>query len=269
MTVSAAAAGDLVVDVSSVSKIFPTADRRGQFSAVEDVTFSVRRGEVLCLVGRTGCGKSTLVNMLLGLEFPTKGDILIDRLSPTRDFMAIRGKLAAVFQSDRLLPWYNVVDNAAYGLEASGVPAAKRRTIASEWLTRVGLSGWERSMPHQLSGGMRQRVAIARAFAVDPVVVLLDEAFGHLDEVTAQSLRDDCMGLVRSTDKASVVITHNITEALEVGTRVIVLGRPARVLATYEVASLRGGPDWPLTRDRLKGEIFARIGLKEADVEPS
>lgn len=269
MTVPDAPSGDLVVDVASVSKVFPSGDGRGHFTAIEDVSFSVRRGEVTCLVGRTGCGKSTLVNMLLGLENPSGGEIAIDRLSPTRDFMAIRGKLAAVFQSDRLLPWYSVVDNAAYGLEASGVPAAKRRAIASDWLARVGLAGWEDSMPHQLSGGMRQRVAIARAFAVDPAVVLLDEAFGHLDEVTAQALRDDCMALVRATRKASVVITHNITEALEIGTRVIVLGRPARVLATYEVTPLRDGPDWPVLRDRLKGEIFARIGLKEADVQKS
>jgi NitT/TauT family transport system ATP-binding protein len=253
-----------VVSISSVSKVFESGSGGQRFTAVEDVSLEVERGEVVCIVGRTGCGKSTLVSMLLGLEVPTRGEIRVDGLSPSQDFVDMRGKLAAVFQTDRLLPWYSVVDNAALGLEARGLPKPERRHAASQWLERVGLKGWENAYPHQLSGGMRQRVAIARAFAVDPAVVLLDEAFGHLDEVTAQALRDDCMAIIRQSGRASLVVTHNITEALEIGNRVLVLGRPARVLAVHELSDARARADWPAYRDSLKEEIFARIGLKEA-----
>ena len=252
-----------IVQVASVSKAFASGSGNNRFTAVDDVSFTVASGEVLGIVGRTGCGKSTLVNMLLGLETPTSGDIRIDGLSPSDDFRSMRGKLAAVFQTDRLLPWYSALDNAALGLEAQGVALSCRRDKAAEWLALVGLAGWEGHYPHQLSGGMRQRVAIARAFAIDPLVVLLDEAFGHLDEVTAQTLRDDCMALVRAGRQASIVVTHNITEALEIGTRVLVLGRPARVLASYDLVALRASADWPKHREDLKDEIFGRIGLRE------
>jgi NitT/TauT family transport system ATP-binding protein len=252
-----------VVQISAVSKVFASGSGGASFTAVDDVTLDVERGEVVCIVGRTGCGKSTLVSMLLGLETPTRGEIRIDGLSPSRDFLEMRGRLAAVFQTDRLLPWYNIVDNAALGLEARREPREQRRAAASKWLERVGLGGWENAYPHQLSGGMRQRVAIARAFAVDPAVVLLDEAFGHLDEVTAQALRDDCMDMVRQSGRASLVVTHNITEALELGNRVAVLDRPARVIGSYDLTQARTRPDWPAYRDSLKDEIFAKIGLKE------
>lgn len=252
-----------VVEIAAVSKVFASGNGGGRFVAVDEVTLNVERGEVVCIVGRTGCGKSTLVSMLLGLETPTRGEIRIDGLSPARDFVQMQGKLAAVFQTDRLLPWYNIVDNAALGLEARREPREQRREAASKWLAKVGLAGWENAYPHQLSGGMRQRVAIARAFAVDPAVVLLDEAFGHLDEVTAQALRDDCMDIVRQSGRASLVVTHNITEALEIGNRVVVLDRPARVLATYDLTQSRTRPDWTAYRDSLKDEIFSRIGLKE------
>ena len=184
-----------IVRLLSVRKDFAAGLDGEHFTAVSDVSFSVSPGEVVCICGKTGCGKSTLVNLLLGIDAPTAGEIQIDGLSPEADFMAMRGKLAAVFQGDRLLPWRNVIDNAAIGLEVAGLSREKRHAQTSVWLAKVGLAGWEEAYPHQLSGGMRQRVAIARAFVMDPMVILLDEAFGHLDEVTAHKLREDAMTL--------------------------------------------------------------------------
>jgi NitT/TauT family transport system ATP-binding protein len=251
-----------VVEVASVAKEFPRVDGPGMRAAIADVSFSVHPGEVLCIVGKTGCGKSTLVNLLLGLERPTNGSIRIDGLSPSDDFMGLRRRVAAVFQTDRLLPWRTIVDNAALGLEAAGVPRQQRRAAARPWLERVGLKGWEDNYPHQLSGGMRQRVAISRAFVLEPAVIVLDEAFGHLDEVTAQQLRQDCLGLISETNKAAVVVTHNISEALDIGSQIVVLGRPAKVLHHYNVAALKREPGWDARKNELRDEIFRLIDAK-------
>ncbi|MSP51257.1 MAG: ABC transporter ATP-binding protein [Alphaproteobacteria bacterium] len=248
-----------VVEVSSVRKDYGSGLDGNPFTAVKDVSFSVGEGEVVCICGKTGCGKSTLVNMLLGLDPPSAGSIRIDGLSPSADFFAMRGKLAAVFQTDRLLPWRTVIDNAAIGLEVANVPKDERYARARVWLSKVGLSGWEKAYPHQLSGGMRQRVAISRAFVTDPKVILLDEAFGHLDEVTAHKLRQDCMALITESRTAAIVVTHNITEALELGTRVLVLGKPARVISSHELVELRRLPDWAIKRDQVRSEIFRTI----------
>ena len=253
---------DTVVEVESVRKDFEAGVDGERFTAVKDVSFSVAKREIVCICGKTGCGKSTLVNLMLGIDQPTDGSIRIDGLSPHDDFMKMRGKLAAVFQTDRLLPWRNVLDNAAIGLEVAGVEKDERYEAASNWLTKVGLGGWEEAYPHQLSGGMRQRTAIARAFVTSPQVILLDEAFGHLDEVTAYKLREDCLALIEETHAAAIVVTHNISEALEIGTRIMVLGRPARVLSVHELTELRAADDWAIQRDKVRQEIFDNIDVE-------
>jgi NitT/TauT family transport system ATP-binding protein len=248
-----------VVTAKAVSKSFPEPDGSGARTAVADVSFEVGAGEVMCIVGKTGCGKSTLVNLLLGLERPSSGEILVDGMSPADEFMRLRRSVVAVFQTDRLLPWRTVIDNAALGLEAAGDSKEARLAAARPWLQRVGLAGWENHYPHQLSGGMRQRVAISRAFVLDPLVIVLDEAFGHLDEVTARQLRQECLSLISETNKAAIVVTHNISEALEIGTRLLVLGRPAKVLANYDLAALRAAPDWETRHVALREQIFQII----------
>jgi NitT/TauT family transport system ATP-binding protein len=222
------------IECCNLSKIFNAGG--DSFEAVSDLSFSVHTGELVSVVGRTGCGKSSTLHMILGLERPTSGSITIDDKEPYTDFGYFRGRLAAVFQTDRLLPWRKTIDNIAYGLEILRVPEPDRRTRAQRWLERVGLGGFENAYPHQLSGGMRQRVGIARAFCVEPEVVLCDEAFGHLDEVTATQLRGDFLELVRETRKTSVFITHDIDEAIELGNRVLVLGKPARLLTALTIS---------------------------------
>lgn len=222
------------IECCNLSKIFNAGG--DPFEAVSDLSFSVHTGELVSVVGRTGCGKSSTLHMILGLERPTSGSLTIDDKEPYTDFGYFRGRLAAVFQTDRLLPWRKTIDNVAYGLEILRVPEPDRRARAQCWLERVGLGGFENAYPHQLSGGMRQRVGIARAFCVEPEVVLCDEAFGHLDQVTATQLRGDFLELVRETRKTSVFITHDIDEAIELGNRVLVLGKPARLLMDLTIS---------------------------------
>src|SRR5262249_8315866 len=134
-----------------------------------------------------------------------------------------------IFQGDRLMPWRSALDNVLLGLELLGRDKAKSRKTAMDWLAKLGLSGHEKDYPHALSGGMRQRVSIARAFAVDPSIMPSDEPFSALDEMTAQRLRTEFLRLVRESNKTSLFITHSINEALEVGDRIMVLHRPARI----------------------------------------
>ncbi|MET3304465.1 ABC transporter ATP-binding protein [Bradyrhizobium diazoefficiens] len=254
-----------IVEVDRVEKRYPIGPG-SEHLAVKDVTFSVERGRVVCIVGKTGCGKSTLVNMLLGLVAPTRGKILIDGVNPSESFMGLRSKISAVFQTDRLLPWRTIVDNAALGLEVAGFDKKDRIDRAMVWLRKVGLQRWADAYPHQLSGGMRQRAAIARAFVLDTPVLLLDEAFGHLDEVTAHDLRSDCLGLVTETGKAVILVTHSINEALDSADSIIVLGRPASVIATFQPAELRELPDWQRRRDELRNEIFRLIETRSSEL---
>ena len=236
------------IECCNLSKIFNAGG--DPFEAVSDLSFSVQTGELVSVVGRTGCGKSSTLHMILGLERPTSGSLTIDDKEPYTDFGYFRGRLAAVFQTDRLLPWRKTIDNVAYGLEILRVPEPDRRTRAQGWLERVGLGGFENAYPYQLSGGMRQRVGIARAFCVEPEVVLCDEAFGHLDQVTATQLRGDFLELVRETGKTSVFITHDIDEAIELGNRVLVLGKPARLLMDLTIS------------EQMKRNLTARDEMK-------
>jgi NitT/TauT family transport system ATP-binding protein len=248
------------IECCNLSKMFNAGG--DTFEAVSDLSFSVHTGELVSVVGRTGCGKSSTLHMILGLERPTSGSITIDDKEPYADFGYFRGRLAAVFQTDRLLPWRKTLDNVAYGLEILRVPEPARRTRAQRWLERVGLGGFENAYPHQLSGGMRQRVGIARAFCVEPEVVLCDEAFGHLDEVTATQLRGDFLELVRETRKTSVFITHDIDEAIELGNRVLVLGKPARLLMDLTISEQMKRNS--IARDEMKTRILNAIEANRA-----
>jgi NitT/TauT family transport system ATP-binding protein len=244
---------DIEIKFDRVTKSFlkSSGNMADAFRAVDDISFEINKGDIVALLGKTGCGKSTIFNMIAGLLDPSEGTVTVAGENPFRNFDFFRGKIAIVFQNDRLLPWRTAIGNVELGLEMLDVPKEKRRDIAQHWLTKLGLAGHEKDYPHALSGGMRQRVSIARAFATDAKLLLCDEPFSALDEMTGQRLREEFASLVRENQKTAVFITHSINEALQLGDRIIVLKRPAKI--AYET---RLGRDTP---EEKREEIRTRI----------
>ncbi len=217
--------------------------RFGNTVATRDLSFSVAPGEIVALVGRTGAGKSTAMNLIMGTIAPNGGTVRVAGHDPYRDFAQLRGKLAVSFQTDRLLPWRTAVQNIELGLQILHVDKAQSRRRAREWLGRVKMAGADDKYAHELSGGMRQRVSLARALAVDPQILLLDELFSQLDHVTSKALRADVSELIRTLGKTCLLITHRIDDAIEMADRVLVLAAPARVILEVRPAEQdRGNP---------------------------
>ena len=224
---------DAAIHLDAVSKVFGKVGTDTAFRAVDGLNLDVRPGQMLALLGKTGCGKSTIFNMIAGLTEPTSGTVRVSGRDPFTEFDWFRGKMAIVFQNDRLLPWRTAIQNVELGLEMLEIPPAERQATAQQWLTKLGLNGHENDYPHALSGGMRQRVSIARAFATNANILLCDEPFSALDESTAGRLRVEFVKLVKENGKTAVFITHSIREALEIGDRIVVLKRPAMI--AYDV----------------------------------
>ena len=233
------AAGPMI-EFRHVDKVFPG------HHAVHDLSFEIHREDLVAVVGVTGCGKSTMFNLALGLFPATSGTVRVQGRDPYTDFAWFRRKVAVVFQDARLLPWRTALQNVCIGMKFAGIPQQRWEATARDWLVRLGLSGREDAYPHQLSGGQRQRVSLARAFSVDPELILCDESFSALDEITAKKLRAEFVELVREGRKTGVVITHSIDEALSLGNRVIVLRPPGHL-----------ADDIALPPDRTAGELAA------------
>ncbi|MGC1779220.1 MAG: ABC transporter ATP-binding protein [Xanthobacteraceae bacterium] len=248
-----------------VSKSFPRPGGGPPFEAVHDLSFDVGRGELVAILGKTGCGKSTTFNLIAGLIRPSSGRVRVEDRDPCADFAFFRGKIGIVFQNDRLMPWRTAIDNVALGLELNKVPAKDRLDIAAAWLRRLGLSGHEHDYPHALSGGMRQRVSIARAFAGRPDILLCDEPFSALDEHTGNALREEFRNLLQETGATSIFITHSIDEALWFGARLMVFERPARIAYETTLAGAMGETDLAAVRDRIRQVLSGEQALSGED----
>jgi NitT/TauT family transport system ATP-binding protein len=238
---------------------------RERVVALEGVDLEVAEGEFLTVVGPSGCGKSTLLGILAGLVPPTRGEVLLDGrrvTGPGPD----RG---VVFQELAILPWRTVERNIAHGPEIRGASKAERAAIVRRFVDLVGLAGFERKYPHELSGGMKQRVAVARTLAADPQVILMDEPFAAVDAQTRMTLQEELNAIARATGKTILLVTHNVEEAVFLGDRCCVLSRrPGRVKALVPVPvpraerswrSVAAEPAFEATRERVLALVRAEV----------
>jgi len=229
-TASAAPEAD-AISIRDLSLVFPTADQ--PVTALSHVDLSIRRGDFVSFIGPSGCGKTTLMRVIADLVQPTSGTVTVNGVSPAQARQA--RAYGYVFQAPALFAWRTVRRNVMLPLEIMGVPAAERQARAARYLGMVGLEGFERKFPWQLSGGMQQRVSIARALAVEPELLLMDEPFGALDEITRDRLNEHLLRLWDRMGKTVIFVTHSISEAVYLSSRIVVMSpRPGRILEVIE-----------------------------------
>ena len=222
-----------IVEVRGVTKTYS-----GGVEALSGVTLDFPEGRLTTLLGPSGCGKTTLLKIIAGLIPASGGEVLV----AGRKVTGPGPERAFVFQDFALMPWASVIRNVAFGLELRGVPTSEREAVAERYIARVGLKGFERKYPHELSGGMRQRVGLARALVVDAKVLLMDEPFSAVDEQTRRKFQEDMLELVANERKTFIFVTHSIEEAVYVSDRIVILARrPSRVSAIVEPKIPRGG----------------------------
>jgi NitT/TauT family transport system ATP-binding protein len=228
-----------VIEILGARKTFVDNSGRPPVLALDGVNLTVRTSEFICLLGTSGCGKTTLLKAVAGLESLDAGAVRIDGL-PVRGPGPDR---AMVFQNFALLPWADVTTNVAFGLELRGIAREEREDVARQLIRAIGLEGFERHHPRQLSGGMQQRVGLARALAVDPAILLMDEPFGAVDEQTRRLLQEDLLRLLERARKSVLFVTHSMDEAVRLGDRVALMTpRPGRILETIDVDLPRPRP---------------------------
>jgi NitT/TauT family transport system ATP-binding protein len=238
------------VEVNGVGLVYKTSGQ--DVVAVSDVSIEVRPGRFVVLVGPSGCGKSSLLMMMAGLRHQTSGTITIngapiDVPDPNR--------VGVVFQEPSLFPWLTAEENVEFPLTLRGVSKKERRAKAEEALQLVGLDGFGKRHPHELSGGMKQRVSIARGLVQDPPVLLMDEPFAALDEQTRMTMGDELLRIWAATGKTIVFVTHSLTEAVYLADEVIVMSaRPGRIVDRLDVALPR-----PRTFEMLSGDAFGSL----------
>lgn len=253
------------ISIRNAHKTFST--KKGDVDVLADVNLDVQEGEFLAIVGPSGCGKSTLLNCMAGFERVGGGSIQVDG----QEIEAPSPKRVFVFQETGIFPWFSVWDNIGFGL--GKMPFEEKHELVMRYIRLVGLEGFEKSFPSELSGGMKQRVEFARALAVDPDVLFLDEPFGALDALTRLEMRAEIVRIWQSTHKTCILVTHDVEEAIELADRIAVMTRRPGT-----VESILPNP-LPRPRDAghpefrsLKEEIFGILGVRTgagAPVDPT
>jgi NitT/TauT family transport system ATP-binding protein len=252
------------IRLKGVTKSFQRRTGRGssqRLTVLDDLSLDIEAGQFVSIVGRSGCGKTTLLRLVAGLERVDSGVVIVNGRAVTKP----GPDRPMVFQSFALLPWATVVDNVAFGLKVAGMATSQRLQIAHYWLDTVGLSDFAHVIPRELSGGMQQRVGLARALAVDPTFLLMDEPFGALDEITKREMQDELLRVWEGSKKTVLFVTHSVDEAVHLSDRIIVLGlNPQGIVADIKVDMPR-----PRTRDiessprslEIRAEMWSALGL--------
>jgi NitT/TauT family transport system ATP-binding protein len=244
------------IRVRDLSMSFPSGADGSVIRVLENIDLDVAAGEFVCLVGQSGCGKSTLLNLVAGFLKPTSGQALIDGAPVTGPDV----RRIFIFQENALFPWLTVRENVGFGL--THLAKAEQVEIAAHYIDMVGLTGFERAYPHELSGGMKQRVELARALAANPDVLFMDEPFGALDFLTRLKMRQELVRIWQRERKTVLFVTHDVEESVQLADRVVVMSRrPARIRRIVDIDLARprdlDSPDYL----RLRDEIFETLGL--------
>ncbi|MBK1795496.1 ABC transporter ATP-binding protein [Devosia sp. WQ 349] len=256
-----------LVEIQNVTKTFKTkvGGVHREVKALQGVSFSMERGEIVAITGASGCGKTTMLRIIMGLERASGGAVIVNG----KEVNGCGYDRGLVFQHSELLPWRNAEQNVAFGLELKGMGKVERQAEAKRNLELVGLGHAGDRLPHQLSGGMKQRVGIARALAISPDVLLMDEPFGALDAQTRESLQNELLVIQAKTQQTIIMVTHDLDEAVLLADRIVVMsqGRVKEVLEVHlprprpSLAALRGDPEFGEKRlrlfDLLKSEMEA------------
>ncbi|WP_441227855.1 ABC transporter ATP-binding protein [Tardiphaga sp. 20_F10_N6_6] len=237
------------INLSGVSKTYGTGD--GQVQSLRPLDFHINDGEFFVVVGPSGCGKSTLLKLISGLLAPTSGEIHVDGNKVTEP----HGDVGIVFQNALLLPWRNIINNVLMPIDMKNLPRAQYMDRAKQLLKMVGLEGFEKKLPWQLSGGMQQRASICRALVHDPKIMMMDEPFGALDAMTREKMNVELSRIQRTTGKTILLITHSIPEAVFLADKVLVMTeRPGGIAAIYDVPLGR-----ERTLDAMSNPIFTDL----------
>ena len=232
------------MEINGISKTFYS--DKGYFTAIKDVSFDVNDGEFLVILGPGRCGKTVLLNIIAGLEQQTEGKVVYNG----REWKGVNPEISMVFQKLALMPFKTVMENVELGLKFRGMSKGQRREIAQHYIELVGLKGFEKSYPTQLSGGMKQRVGIARAYAADPKLLIMDEPFGQLDAQTRYQMQEEILRIWEKEKRTVIFVTNNIEEACYLGDRIILLSDcPATVKEVYPISI-------PRPRDMVSGEFL-------------
>ncbi|MFT3951207.1 MAG: ABC transporter ATP-binding protein [Oscillospiraceae bacterium] len=254
---------DIILEIDNVSRTY-TGTEGADVEALKDVSLRVARGEFISVIGTSGCGKTTLLRLIAGLDAPERGTVKLEGIEVTRPHPS-RGY---VFQQGSLFPWLNVAQNIAAGLKARGIYRTKKGDVA-KFIKLIGLEGFEKSYPHQISGGMAQRVAIARALINQPEALLLDEPMGALDAFTRADLQDKLLELWQADGTTMLLVTHDVDEAIYLSDRIVIMTpRPGKISEIIDITlprpRHRGGTEFLA----IRRSILEKLHLAGANPQP-